>query len=138
MPKSFVEVHARVRPLGHDTTSYGLEEHGTTLQVPSRVANGGGNVNFEFKNVLGRAATQQQCFTATTLPLVEFLLDGFNGTVLAYGQTGAGKSHTMFGPDEAATTYGAADRGFCARAIGAVFQLISRRGLRDRATVAPT
>jgi hypothetical protein len=44
----------------------------------------------------------------------------------------------MFGPDEAATTYGTADRGLCARAMGAVFQLISRRGLRDRATVAPT
>ena len=29
--------------------------------------------------------------------LVSAALNGFNSTVLAYGQTGAGKTHTMFG-----------------------------------------
>ena len=28
-------------------------------------------------------------------PLVEGCFDGFNATVIAYGQTGAGKTHTM-------------------------------------------
>jgi len=27
------------------------------------------------------------------------VLQGYNGTIFAYGQTGAGKSFTMFGPD---------------------------------------
>jgi kinesin family protein 5 len=27
------------------------------------------------------------------------VLNGYNGTVLCYGQTGAGKTYTMFGPE---------------------------------------
>jgi len=27
------------------------------------------------------------------------VLEGFNGTVFAYGQTSSGKTHTMLGPD---------------------------------------
>jgi len=26
-------------------------------------------------------------------------LEGFNGTIFAYGQTSSGKTHTMLGPD---------------------------------------
>jgi hypothetical protein len=135
MPKSFVEVHARVRPLATGSASCGLTEDGATLHVPSRASGVVGDRHYEFKSVLSQTSTQQQCFAATTRPLVESLVDGYNGAVLAYGQTGAGKSHTMFGPDAAANVYGDADRGLCARAISAAFQLISRRGLRDRATV---
>lgn len=33
--------------------------------------------------------------------LVESVLEGYNGTIFAYGQTGCGKSHTMMGiPDK--------------------------------------
>ena len=28
------------------------------------------------------------------------LLDGFNGTIFAYGQSGSGKTFSMLGPDE--------------------------------------
>jgi chromosomal replication initiation ATPase DnaA len=30
--------------------------------------------------------------------LVESVLEGYNGTMFAYGQTGCGKTHTMMGP----------------------------------------
>jgi kinesin family protein 5 len=33
------------------------------------------------------------------LAIVESVLEGFNGTVLAYGQTSSGKTFTMTGPD---------------------------------------
>jgi len=29
--------------------------------------------------------------------LVESVLEGYNGTIFAYGQTGCGKTHTMMG-----------------------------------------
>lgn len=32
-------------------------------------------------------------------PIIESVLDGFNGTILAYGQTSSGKTFTMQGPD---------------------------------------
>jgi len=31
-------------------------------------------------------------------PIVDSVLQGFNGTVFAYGQTGTGKTYTMEGP----------------------------------------
>jgi ABC-type oligopeptide transport system ATPase subunit len=34
-------------------------------------------------------------FDRSALPLVNHVLDGFNGTFFVYGQTGTGKSHTM-------------------------------------------
>jgi len=36
----------------------------------------------------------------TTEPLCKPVLDGFNCTVFAYGATGAGKTHTMIGPED--------------------------------------
>ena len=37
------------------------------------------------------------CTQVCAQDLVSAALNGFNSTVLAYGQTGAGKTHTMFG-----------------------------------------
>lgn len=31
---------------------------------------------------------------------MESVLEGYNGTIFAYGQTGTGKTHTMEGKDE--------------------------------------
>jgi hypothetical protein len=46
-------------------------------------------------------------------PLVFSAVDGFNVSILAYGQTGAGKSHTMgFSPAENNQDRGIADRFF--------------------------
>lgn len=38
-------------------------------------------------------------FNETAKDTVNEVLNGFNGTFFAYGQTGAGKSFSMFGPD---------------------------------------
>ena len=32
-------------------------------------------------------------------PMVDFVLQGFTGTILCYGQTGAGKTYTMLEPE---------------------------------------
>lgn len=40
---------------------------------------------------------QQDIFDYSIRPTVDDILNGYNGTVFAYGQTGAGKSYTMMG-----------------------------------------
>lgn len=45
--------------------------------------------------MMSSSTIQGICF-----PLVEGVLNGYNGTVFAYGQTGCGKSYTMMGVDE--------------------------------------
>ncbi|KAJ6615830.1 P-loop containing nucleoside triphosphate hydrolase protein [Mycena sp. CBHHK59/15] len=54
---------------------------------------------FSFDQVHGPPTTQHALFTATALPLVARFVEGFNCTILAYGQTSSGKTHTMTGAD---------------------------------------
>ena len=46
-----------------------------------------------------RRATQADVFRGTAAHAVEDVLRGINSCVLCYGQTGAGKTYTTFGPD---------------------------------------
>lgn len=45
------------------------------------------------------ACKQQDIFDFSIRSTVDDILNGYNGTVFAYGQTGAGKSYTMYGTD---------------------------------------
>ena len=40
---------------------------------------------------------QETIFKQSALPIIESVLEGYNGTIFAYGQTGTGKTHTMEG-----------------------------------------
>lgn len=42
-------------------------------------------------------ATQAEIFDEVKT-IVDSVMEGFNGTILAYGQTSSGKTHTMEGP----------------------------------------
>ena len=42
-------------------------------------------------------STQQEVYEQSSFSLVENVLNGYNGTIFAYGQTGCGKTHTMLG-----------------------------------------
>jgi kinesin family protein 4/21/27 len=55
--------------------------------------------NFSFDQVHDPSTTQHTLFTSTALPLVSRFLEGFNCTILAYGQTSSGKTFTMTGID---------------------------------------
>ena len=45
----------------------------------------------------GVDSTQRAVYDESAFPLVESVIEGYNGTIFAYGQTGCGKSHTMMG-----------------------------------------
>jgi len=38
-------------------------------------------------------------YDAAAKPIIDSVLEGFNGTIFAYGQTSSGKTHTMQGPN---------------------------------------
>ncbi|CAI5941327.1 unnamed protein product [Closterium sp. NIES-65] len=54
---------------------------------------------FTFDRTFYQDSSQQEVFSYVALPVVQDALSAINGTVLAYGQTGAGKTHTMEGPN---------------------------------------
>ena len=53
--------------------------------------------DFTFDAVFDETCRQVEVYTESCAPVVEQVLEGYNGTVFAYGQTGTGKTHSMEG-----------------------------------------
>uniref|UniRef100_A0A8C5Q9C1 Kinesin-like protein n=1 Tax=Leptobrachium leishanense TaxID=445787 RepID=A0A8C5Q9C1_9ANUR len=58
------------------------------------------DVKFVFDRVFDEHSTQMEIFQQTTKVILDGVLNGYNCTVLAYGATGAGKTHTMLGTSD--------------------------------------
>uniref|UniRef100_A0A8P4GQ27 Kinesin-like protein n=1 Tax=Dicentrarchus labrax TaxID=13489 RepID=A0A8P4GQ27_DICLA len=52
---------------------------------------------FTFDTVFGTDSKQLDVYNLTARPIVDSVLEGYNGTIFAYGQTGTGKTFTMEG-----------------------------------------
>ena len=65
------------------------------LQRTSRHGEGVAAKAYAFDGVLDRDASQADVYREVAQPVVDDVLRGYNGTILAYGQTGAGKTHTL-------------------------------------------
>lgn len=67
----------------------------TYIALQSNEASGA----FTFDRVFDTHSRQTDVFDFSIRSTVDDILNGYNGTVFAYGQTGAGKSYTMMGAD---------------------------------------
>jgi len=56
-------------------------------------------IPFSYDYVFDMETIQSHVYDVTVKPIVDCVLEGYNGTILAYGQTSSGKTHTMFGED---------------------------------------
>ncbi|KAI7783993.1 kinesin heavy chain [Diaporthe eres] len=93
-----IKVVARFRPQNRVENEQGGQpivkfEGDDSLTVDSKEAQG----SFTFDRVFNMQCKQSDIFDYSIRPTVDDLLNGYNGTVFAYGQTGAGKSYTMMG-----------------------------------------
>ena len=53
--------------------------------------------SFSYDFVFATDSAQSLLYEQSAFSLVDNVLDGYNGTIFAYGQTGCGKTHTMMG-----------------------------------------
>ncbi|PGH00232.1 kinesin heavy chain [Blastomyces parvus] len=95
-----IKVVARFRPQNKIELASGGEpivefDSEDTCKINSKEAAGA----FTFDRVFGMDSQQQDVFDFSIRSTVDDILNGYNGTVFAYGQTGAGKSYTMMGSD---------------------------------------
>ncbi|KAI8956377.1 kinesin-domain-containing protein [Xylaria longipes] len=93
-----IKVVARFRPQNKIELESGGEpivtfDGNDTCSINSAEAAG----SFTFDRVFDMKVKQHQIFDYSIKPTVDDILNGYNGTVFAYGQTGAGKSYTMMG-----------------------------------------
>ncbi|XP_075744834.1 kinesin-like protein KIF12 isoform X2 [Rhipicephalus microplus] len=82
---------------------------------------------FTFTVVFEPEATQEDVFEHCGIKrLIDMALDGFASTILAYGQTGAGKTYTLTGSPEAPEG-GTSEPGIMQLTFGYLFEEITQR-----------
>ncbi|KAJ0980085.1 hypothetical protein J5N97_008340 [Dioscorea zingiberensis] len=95
-PDTSVKVVVRIRPVS------GLVK--TEYQVVKKTSSNSlsiGDRKFTFTSVLGPESSQEDIFNLVGVPLVHDALAGYNASIVSYGQTGTGKTFTMWGPQSA-------------------------------------
>lgn len=85
---------------------------------------------FQFDEVLTDHASQKRVYEVVAKPVVESVLQGYNGTIMAYGQTGTGKTYTLGHLDEEDDS----NRGIMVRAVEDILAGISLKD--DSVTVS--
>ncbi|MGH0156332.1 UNVERIFIED_CONTAM: hypothetical protein FKN15_035612 [Acipenser sinensis] len=99
-----VKVVVRCRPLNRKEEAAGHEQivnmdvklGQVTVRNP-KAAPGELLKTFTFDAVYDASSKQSDLYDETVRPLIDSVLQGFNGTIFAYGQTGTGKTYTMQG-----------------------------------------
>ncbi|XP_062195793.1 kinesin-like protein KIN-5C [Phragmites australis] len=86
---------------------------------------------FTFDKVFGPTAKQRDLYDQAIIPIVNEVLEGFNCTIFAYGQTGTGKTYTMEGECRRAKSGPKgqlpADAGVIPRAVKQIFDTLERQ-----------
>ena len=117
-----VKVIARFRPMNELEKTSGNEQvcvftSPTSLQFNSTREK---NVyRYNFDRIFTPSSTQEDIYSFGVKEIIDSVLNGYNGTVLAYGQTSSGKTYTMQGEMESPQT-----QGIIPRMITHVFKYI--------------
>uniref|UniRef100_A0A804NJT5 Kinesin motor domain-containing protein n=1 Tax=Zea mays TaxID=4577 RepID=A0A804NJT5_MAIZE len=118
--KGSVRVFCRVRPLAHTNSLHAQSSPVTVEQERITVKAAGIKREFGADRVFGQESTQEDVFEEVK-PILRSALDGHNVCILAYGQTGTGKTYTMEGT-------GGNKLGVVPRAIQELFSRASEDG----------
>ncbi|CAO0793741.1 unnamed protein product [Mucor circinelloides] len=122
-----VQVALRVRPLTQQDRSQPRFSNSTDSDVIKTYDNSVAIVphqkSFQFDHVFDVNSTQEQVFTSVASNFVDRFIDGYNVTILAYGQTSSGKTYTM---GTAIDDHSNPDQeGIIPRAMSALFQRLN-------------
>ena len=86
---------------------------------------------FKFDRGGGEGTSQEEVFSCVGRPVCEAVMAGFNGTIFAYGQTGAGKTYTLSGPPsdgmDQTPEFHYESRGLAPRVLEEIFRKMARR-----------
>ncbi len=128
MPQFGIKIFGRIKPTSkpYDGVLVGETTDGRpmlTLNVPKTEAEAKDLVynkkelfKFRFDTIFPPTARQEEIFEGVAQPVADQVLEGYNGTIFAYGQTGTGKTFTITGGAERYE-----DRGIIPRTLSYLF-----------------
>ncbi|KAL1522454.1 hypothetical protein AB1Y20_017442 [Prymnesium parvum] len=123
-----VKVVVRCRPLNSTEIQDGRTQ---IVQMDGRVGTVAVTVpksqeppkTFTFDAVYPPNTAQEFIYQGTAKPILDSVMEGYNGTIFAYGQTGTGKTFTMEGVPEPAEL-----KGIIPRAFAEIFEQVLVQG----------
>jgi centromeric protein E len=100
-----IHVGVRIRPCNaiELNAASGVIWHaneGHTVVETLEAAKTGEGKRYTFDHVFSPTVTTLDIYQAMAEPIINASLDGYNGTIFAYGQTSSGKTHTLMGNAE--------------------------------------
>ncbi|KAG2624273.1 hypothetical protein PVAP13_3KG119900 [Panicum virgatum] len=127
-----VQVILRCRPLSDEETKsntpvvISCNERRREVAATQIIANKQIDRTFVFDKVFGPSSRQKDLFEQSISPIVNEVLEGYNCTIFAYGQTGTGKTYTMEGGGTRKVKNGElpTDAGVIPRAVRQIFDIL--------------
>jgi kinesin family protein 18/19 len=140
------KVCVRIRPLLPNERKLVYNENLKGKKIPYQIVNSDNNTillkdpnnpelygqnvkSFPFDKVFTEKDNNKTIFNSIIINLVDNILQGYNSTALAYGVTGAGKTHTMFGDllnnNCNINNINKTEEGICMYAVDYLFRKIS-------------
>ncbi|XP_010183283.1 PREDICTED: centromere-associated protein E, partial [Mesitornis unicolor] len=104
--------------LRFDVAENGLEDN-VSLHWKSEnntISEVNGTKVFSYDRVFHSSDNTQQLYEGVAVPIIQSAVQGYNGTIFAYGQTASGKTYTMMGNEDSV--------GIIPKAIQHVFKII--------------
>lgn len=87
--------------------------------------------SIKYDNIFDEKANQEKIFNTIIVEKIEQMLDGYNVTVFAYGQTGTGKTYTMQGD-----IGNPIREGIIPRSIKYILQKLKKPGIESIITIS--
>ena len=97
MSKESVRVFIRMRA---NEPAEEIDEQDFALVDETAVEFGREKKKLSFDYVLSSACEQTAMYAKVGQDVIKQFMNGFNGTIFAYGQSGSGKTYTMLGPED--------------------------------------
>lgn len=92
------------KPDGFKQSEIGLDTLNKSLESEERI--------FTFDHAYDEKSCQVEVYEQCAKSIIKNVLEGYNGTIFAYGQTGTGKTYTMTGQPEDYIQKGIMPRAF--------------------------
>ncbi|KAK4804375.1 hypothetical protein SAY86_004192 [Trapa natans] len=88
-----------------------------------------GDRRFTFDSVFNSRTSQEDIFQTVGVPLVKDALAGYNTSILSYGQSGSGKTYTIWGPPSSMVEEpsSSGDQGLVSRIFQTLFSEIEKQ-----------
>ncbi|EGR28036.1 kinesin motor domain protein [Ichthyophthirius multifiliis] len=129
--KSQIYVTVRIRPLNEqETQDNEIQCINVEPQYPNTIYlhQSMNSKLFTFDYIANEYTNQQELFTKVALPSADNYFQGYNTCILAYGQTGAGKTYSITGPQKIIDNIQENEhRGILPRVLDYLFQYIQNQ-----------